>query len=125
MKARARPSGIDERRSPGKDSGASSNIYQHGQRRAFAVRRSAAALRLPDLTDGLPAGPKTLVVEVGPRFTAWLTGPSRLVVPLLATLSLRWQYGTDGWAFSRKYVDDVLALADREGHPIQLRSVER
>ena len=90
-----------------------------------------AQLRLPDPEDGtrdssVPgAAPGALVVEVGSRHTAWLQGSSRVVVPLLTTLGLRWQYGTDGWAFPRRLVDDVLALCDAERRQVRLRSVER
>jgi hypothetical protein len=118
------------------DSSSSSSTKCKASRRqdSAAARRLDAALRLPGLEDGtrdpsvswdaLPA-PGELVIEVGPRHTAWLTGPSKVIVPLLAMLGTRWQYGPDGWAFPRKYVDDVLAAADLERRPIRLRSVER
>lgn len=132
--------GDDERR-PGQGSGASSNGSRNDATRAlrqdqFAARRLDAALRLPPLPDGTrdpsiswDACPKRgeLVLEIGPRFTAWLKGPSKIVVPLLATLGTPSQYegAASGWAFPRKYVDDVLALADLDRRPIRLRSVER
>jgi len=93
-------------------------------------------LRLPGLYDGArdpsvswdacPA-PGELVLEVGPRNTAWLRGSSKVVVPLLATLGTQWQYEgqAGGWAFPKQFVDDVLALADHEHRPIRLRSVDR
>jgi len=107
----------------------------HRQDRSGA-RRLDATLRLAPLPDGTrdPSiswdacpTPGELVIEVGLRHTAWLQGPSKVVVPLLATLGSRWQYEgqAGGWAFPRKYVDDVLALADLERRPIRLRSVER
>ncbi len=102
--------------------------------RVGARRRLDAALRaepLPDGTrdpsvpwDACPA-PGELVVEVGPRNTAWPLGPSRIVFPLLAAVGARWMYGSDGWAFSRRLLGDVLAAVDHAGRPIRLRSVER
>ena len=130
----------DERRPRGEGGGSSSSstteckaAASHQQDR-FAARRLDAALRLPDLDDGTrdpsipwqacPA-PGELVLEVGPRNTAWLQGSSKVIVPLLGALGARWQYGPDGWAFSRRYVDDVLAAADHERRLIRLRSVDR
>ncbi len=118
------------------DSSSSSSTECKASRRQdpAAARRLDAALRLPGLEDGTrdpsvagdacPA-PGELVIEVGPRNTAWLRGSSKVIVPLLSTLGARWQYGPDGWAFSRRYVDDVLAAADLERRPVRLRSVER
>ncbi len=130
--------GKDERRPrPGSgDSSSSSNSESNRAPRQdrAAGRRLDAALRLPGLDDGTrdpsiawdacPA-PGELVIEVGPRNTAWLTGSSKVIVPLLGALGARWQHGPDGWAFSRRYVEDVLAAADVERRPIRLRSVER
>lgn len=130
--------GDDERhpRGEGGASSSSSNTECKASRRQNrpAARRLDAALRLPGLEDGTrdpsvswdacPA-PGELVLEVGPRNTAWLQGSSKVIVPLLGALGARWQYGPDGWAFSRRYVDDVLAAADHERRLIRLRSVDR
>ncbi len=129
----------DERRPRGEGGGSSSSSTieckaSRRQDRFAAAHRLDAALRLPGLEDGTrdpsvswdacPA-PGELVLEVGPRNTAWLQGSSKVIVPLLGALGARWQYGPDGWAFSRRYVDDVLAAADIERRPIRLRSVDR
>lgn len=132
--------GDDERRPRGEGGGSSSSSTTEckASRRQdrFAARRLDAALRLPDLEDGTrdPSvswdacrAPGELVLEVGPRNTAWLQGSSKVVVPLLASLGSRWQYEgqAGGWAFPKRFVDDVLALADHERRPIRLRSVDR
>ncbi len=130
--------GKDERRPQAEGGGSSSSSTTDckASRRqdSAAARRLDAALRLPGLEDGTrdpsiawdacPA-PGELVIAVGPRNTAWLTGSSKVIVPLLGALGARWQHGPDGWAFSRRYVDDVLAAADLERRPVRLRSVER
>jgi len=127
----------ESRPRPGSGSSSSSSNTEYRRTRRQnrpAARRLDAALRLPGLEDGTrdpliawdacPA-PGELVIEVGPRHTAWLRGSSAVIVPLLGALGARWQYGPDGWAFSRRYVDDVLAAADHERRLIRLRSVDR
>ncbi len=94
--------------------------------------RLDAALRLEPLTDGQrdptvaweAAGGALLSVEVGPN-TAWISGPSRVVVPLLATLGALWQYdhAAGRWAFPKRFAADVIALADHEQRSIRVRSV--
>jgi len=122
------PPGDDERRPRAEGGGSSSGNNAESTRDPRQDR--PAARRLDDVTrdpsnawDACAAG--ELVIEVGPRNTAWLRGSSKVVVPLLGALGARWQHGPDGWAFSRRYVEDVLAAADVERRPIRLRSVER
>lgn len=131
------PPGDESRPRPGSgDSSSSSTTEYKASRRQDrpAARRLDAALRLPPLEDGtrdpsIPwqacPGRGELVLEVGPRHTAWLRGSSAVIVPLLGALGAQWQYGPEGWAFSRRYVDDVLAAADLERRTVRLRSVDR
>lgn len=99
--------------------------------------RADAARRLPPLQDGArdhdipwtyePPARGELVVEVGPRFTAWLQGNVRRVIPLLDAVgcSRQWDHSAGAWSFPRARVDDVLARADLEKRRIRLRQVDR
>jgi hypothetical protein len=68
-----------------------------------------------------------LVLEVGTRHTAWLLGERRRVVPLLTAVGCarQWDGQLGAWSFPRRCVDDVLARAEYERRPLQLRRVDR
>jgi hypothetical protein len=104
---------------------------------AMARQRAEAALRLPALEDGsrdpdipwtlAPPARGEMVLEVGDRFTAWLQGNVRRVVPLLDAVGCprQWDAEAGAWSLPRARVDDVLARADLEKRRIRLRQVDR